>query len=228
MKVCTKCDRTLPLDEFHRKGDGRKAECRDCCKQYQAERVAKIQHVIPKTKQCSRCKQSLPATRFAKDRYAPSGLQTYCKDCLSAIYQERKATIQAGPVIEKHCPKCKLTLAADCFASSPNSNDGLKAWCRECSSLHQIERIYKITPDRYREMIKDGCQICGSSDKLHVDHDHSCCVGGSSKKTCGLCVRGILCERCNHGIGNFRDSPETMIAAVAYLRDYAALPIVTN
>ena len=229
MKTCTKCDQTKPIEEFHRKGRRRKAECRDCCKEYQANRVAKIQHHTPKVKRCSSCACTLPASDFAKDSYAPSGLQANCRKCSSGIYQARKNSITLEPVLMKRCPKCKLTLEAVRFASSPNSNDGLKAWCRECSSLHQIERIYGVTPDQYREMTKNGCQVCGSFDKLHVDHDHACCFGGSSKKICGKCVRGILCERCNHGLGNFRDSPETMIAAIAYLRNYAArLPIVTN
>lgn len=225
MKVCTKCDRTLPLDQFHRKGDRRKAECRDCCRQYQAERVAKIQHTTPTEKPCSRCRQTLPASKFAKDRYAPSGLQANCNDCLSALYQERKAGLKSSPVTEKRCPKCKQSLPADCFAASPNSGDGLKAWCRECSRLHQIERLYKIAPDRYRSMAKNGCQICGSFDRLHVDHDHTCCP---TVKTCGQCVRGILCERHNQGLGFFQDDPESLVAGADYLKRYAALPIETN
>ncbi len=54
------------------------------------------------------------------------------------------------------------------------------------------------------------CAICGaapSSRKLHIDHCH----------TTGL-LRGVLCHNCNIGLGNFRDSPDLLVAAVAYLK----------
>ena len=57
-----------------------------------------------------------------------------------------------------------------------------------------------------------GCAICGREaweercGKLHVDHCHA-----SGK------VRGLLCEKCNHGIGEFRDDPVLLVQAVAYL-----------
>lgn len=31
----------------------------------------------------------------------------------------------------------------------------------------------------------------------YVDHDHKCCSGD---KSCGKCVRGILCPGCNTGM----------------------------
>ena len=40
-----------------------------------------------------------------------------------------------------------------------------------------------------------------------VDHDHSCCPGS---KTCGKCLRGLACQKCNQGIGQFGDDPDRM------------------
>ncbi|WP_435613304.1 endonuclease domain-containing protein [Streptomyces sp. bgisy159] len=63
------------------------------------------------------------------------------------------------------------------------------------------------------------CAVCGHLDpagrELAVDHDHSCCPDAA--KSCGNCVRGLLCWPCNVGIGHLRDDPEILTAAAAYL-----------
>lgn len=62
------------------------------------------------------------------------------------------------------------------------------------------------------------CGICGTKNpggkgRWHIDHDHKCCEEGCSK-----CVRGLLCHSCNVGLGNFKDSPTLLTAAIAWLR----------
>jgi hypothetical protein len=49
------------------------------------------------------------------------------------------------------------------------------------------------------------CELCHNRFPMgkhrlscHVDHDHGCCTG---KRTCGRCVRGIVCGRCNLILG---------------------------
>lgn len=56
------------------------------------------------------------------------------------------------------------------------------------------------------------CAICrahkpGGKGDWHVDHDHR------TKR-----VRGLLCQNCNIGLGNFKDSPARLNAAINYLR----------
>jgi hypothetical protein len=65
---------------------------------------------------------------------------------------------------------------------------------------------YKITIAEFVERSKNGCQICHAQPterNLHVDHDHACCP---SNKSCGKCVRGIVCARCNHLIGKYENN----------------------
>lgn len=66
------------------------------------------------------------------------------------------------------------------------------------------------------------CGICADDlrdQRRAIDHDHTCCPGAQS---CGLCVRGILCTRCNVGIGMLKDDVDIVRAAVAYLEKAAS------
>ena len=76
-------------------------------------------------------------------------------------------------------------------------------------------RRYGITLAQRDEMVKaqNGlCAICEGSMEgkrnMHVDHCHT------TKK-----VRGMLCLECNIGLGKFKDDPELMLKAIAYLRN---------
>jgi hypothetical protein len=77
----------------------------------------------------------------------------------------------------------------------------LKVW------VAGLWREYQLTPFDWYLLLdqQDGrCAICrclpGKERRLAVDHDHRCCPG---KRSCGKCVRGLLCPRCNQGVGFF-------------------------
>jgi hypothetical protein len=81
------------------------------------------------------------------------------------------------------------------------------------NKTRQLRRDYGIELADYLLMHEqqDGkCAICGgppeNGKSLAVDHCH---VTGR--------VRGLLCLKCNSGIGMFKDSLETVLAAVDYL-----------
>lgn len=83
----------------------------------------------------------------------------------------------------------------------------------EQRSQKQLAFCYGMAIDDYERMYygQDGrCAICKEKpDLLCVDHCH-----GS-----GL-VRGLLCKKCNTGLGYFKDDPELFERAIRYLSDY--------
>ncbi len=72
-----------------------------------------------------------------------------------------------------------------------------------------------------QEWIINGCAVCANqSDLPHIDHDHSCCPvnkNGRKRKTCGSCVRGALCYRCNIALGLLDDSLAKLTGMITYL-----------
>lgn len=52
-----------------------------------------------------------------------------------------------------------------------------------------------------------SCVICGSTRRLCIDHDHA------TKK-----IRGILCTKCNAGLGMFDDNAVRLESAIRYLK----------
>jgi hypothetical protein len=77
-----------------------------------------------------------------------------------------------------------------------------------------VKRDYGLTPEEYDAMLVavDGkCTICRKAPKvkaLAVDHCH----------TTGK-VRGILCDKCNMGIGYFDDNLDLLQKAIEYLKE---------
>ena len=68
---------------------------------------------------------------------------------------------------------------------------------------------YGLSEREYNDLIKTHggiCAICSEPYPLMIDHDHK-----SGK------VRGLICRRCNTGLGYFKDSTENLENAIKYL-----------
>ena len=106
---------------------------------------------------------------------------------------------------------------APCRVSACNK----KSHCKGLCTKHYAK--YKLYGEKSVEVLEqwlvDGCKICGNkSDLPHIDHDHQCCPGkGGERKTCGECVRGALCYRCNMALGLLNDSVATLNGMISYL-----------
>lgn len=62
------------------------------------------------------------------------------------------------------------------------------------------------------------CAVCGTDEPgdgaWHVDHDHACCPG---RRSCGRCVRGLLCAHCNRHVLPIIENQSLCLAAQRYL-----------
>lgn len=89
-----------------------------------------------------------------------------------------------------------------------------------CAPHYHRTRAYNISRDQLIDLESHNCQICDSPPPAsgrshHIDHDHSCCP--ESAKSCGECVRGVLCSNCNTAIGSLKEDPELFRRAIEYL-----------
>ena len=121
-------------------------------------------------------------------------------------------------------------------ASTTTARQRTTVWpylCRECIApiAHLVTRLrgHKVPHEMAKRLLDNpGCEVCGRDivtkvrdgttgsyrSLLVVDHDHDCCPGSRS---CGLCVRGLLCGTCNSAAGMLGDDPDRARALGVYL-----------
>jgi len=173
---------------------------------------------------CPSCNERKPATEFGRNQSRDDGLSFYCRDCnqakSNAHYRNRRRAM--GLAVRDHswipagfhwCPACEQALAVEEFDQNSRNVSGLSSWCKACrrtaSSDAYFYRRYKLTKKqiaKIRSSQNDECAICGDTGPQHLDHDHS--TGQ---------VRRLLCQRCNHGLGLFRDDPYVLRVAALYV-----------
>lgn len=117
----------------------------------------------------------------------------------------------------KRCSKCNDWLPVSEFyrLASGATRDGLSTNCNLCDRLYR----YRITAHDYRQMLAAQGGTCAICDRVPaefcIDHDHGCCP--ERKRSCGKCIRGLLCPDCNGALGLMADAPERLRRAASYL-----------
>jgi hypothetical protein len=98
--------------------------------------------------------------------------------------------------------------------------------CSECRKrcMGQARKHHLDVSWAMRLFTVAACERCGvrfptdpkaRRGAINVDHDHACCPGQGS---CGLCVRGLLCTRCNVRLGAIESVDRgTLIGDLAYI-----------
>lgn len=148
---------------------------------------------------CSRCEQAKHVRYFGR-RSAQEGSRPkgYCRECERAYLARRMESQEVRD--QRRADKAK-------YARSKRNRE------------LRLAKLYGITLADYDAMLaaQNGlCAICsagepgGNANYWHVDHDHS--TGR---------VRGLLCTRCNIGLGYFQDDPDRLGSALDYLRQSA-------
>lgn len=127
----------------------------------------------------------------------------------------------------KVCTKCKEPKEVSEFNVRSASLDGLTTRCKGCLKIWQdanksylrhlkgdLKRYYGITVEFFYGLLKkqdEKCAICrtdkpGGRGRWHVDHNHDTNE-----------IRGLLCHKCNVGLGHFNDDVNLLVKAVNYL-----------
>jgi len=181
-----------------------------CAKHFKEDRLAKAPP-------CSR--EGCDRKAYVKGECQKHYMQTY-KPAWRAEHPEkeliydRKHKKRNGPALRE---KAKGYYYRDHEQSKARLRERNKAAYQrdpEPFRASRLKYVFGITKWQYEEMFRQQegkCAICkkDSSEetkRLAVDHCH---------KT-GF-VRGLLCSRCNTGIGQLRDDPDLLVEAACYI-----------
>lgn len=145
----------------------------------------------------------------------------------------------------KRCTKCGRLKDRTSFSKRSASKSGLQAWCKPCDAVRQaawkarhpgrgaaykrdwkrrnrhrvfaywLKSRYGLTTEQWRTLLRSQggrCAICRiklrtGTKACHLDHDHRTHR-----------IRGVLCFRCNTGLGLLGDEPRLLYRAIEYLR----------
>lgn len=147
------------------------------------------------------------ARSFQADQAYREHLMTvvpHCSDCGTETFPYRRSKSAAHL-----CKSCSYKRTKAWKQANP------KMWERSARKSH-LQKQYGLSVEDYEALLaqqRGKCAICGSEPgdsrgfRPHVDHCHE--TGR---------VRGILCGRCNIGLGSFRDDPNLLCAAISYLQ----------
>ena len=127
------------------------------------------------------------------------------------------------------------------FAKGKNYKDGRRGTCKRChtdyvlsyyssnpdkkEAKNKMNSVYSgnwkkhgISKEQYIEMMNEyngKCHSCNDRDAVSIDHDHNCCPG---PRSCGKCIRGILCNQCNTALGLLQDNKDKIQGLLEYIK----------
>lgn len=201
-------------------------------------------------KYCSaECRAAAGHYHVVRDGYTPPRAMVECVECFSEFMGDprvsrycslecRNAAAYARR-LERHgvsCTTCgEMTLPGPGSLDYPICRECRNQVCSSCGTQLESPRAgacndckraqrHGLAPGSLNLLLQTQlgrCGICQTEDPGSrgwvIDHDHSCC---SSDRSCGQCVRGILCNMCNTALGMMGDDVRGVKRALDYLSRY--------
>jgi hypothetical protein len=148
-------------------------------------------------KRCHMCGTWKPMDEFYRAKHHRDGRTSYCKPC---CYQRRRSYSESSTARENRL--------------EGNRQRG-RLRSKEKKRDTKLKGRYGIGVADYEEWLDSQggvCAICEMlpADGKHLDVDHDHRTGQ---------VRGLLCRRCNYGLGFFGDDGMLLVRAGDYLFD---------
>lgn len=142
--------------------------------------------------------------RPLRPRMKNSGKKCIAKNCTDNaaslnLCKYHKGQHDRGVAIENMRDKPVKTECATWWCHKPATKSII---CGTCAAR---ARGYNLEYEEYAKLPRT-CEICGKGGRIHLDHDHE-----TGK------FRGVLCQGCNTGIGQFYEDVQVMQVAIEYL-----------
>lgn len=145
----------------------------ECCRAWASE----AKYGAQRSRACRACGETKHMTEFGGSRHKRSV-------CLACTATHPDAF---------WCITCEAWLIGAWF-DIPSRGRPM-SWCSLCWALRNHNTTLADVLVNQDSTIPE-CAVCKCAERrlLNVDHDHRCCPGD---KSCGECVRGLLCRTCN-------------------------------
>ena len=175
---------------------------------------------------CTHCKIEKDILEFSKGGNA-NGLANWCKGCCKNYKEQyyiknKEKLLEKSKNWERDNPEKRAKISKR-YKEKVRSRDCIKRnldrkMFPDKDKNQRLKNKYSITLDEFNNKVEKQnhvCAICKTHmSKPCVDHDHKCC--SQNKRSCGKCIRGILCDACNRLLGDAKDSIECLQNAIKY------------
>jgi hypothetical protein len=164
-------------------------------------------------------------------RRKPPRNEIVCKQCNNTRSSIHRYKTVSDEIIERKCSRCRIIKPKSEF--KPYQWKLLSPYCDICrfqnstkeyhKNRSHLKRRFGLDINEYETILIQqnyACAICkksesalgtksdGSPKRLSVDHCHKTKI-----------IRGLLCQRCNSGLGQFFDNPEYLESAINFLEN---------
>jgi len=205
MKTCRKCEVEKQDADFYKNehnADGLHSYCKPC--QTETDRVNRwnrdgqtgYKHILLEqptdgTRICTKCREQKPLAEFSPNGLNPKGEQKY----------------------RSLCKACSANRLKEFHGKNPGKRRKYYLSSKFSISQETFDVLFAAQGKK--------CAACGCFEPTghgwSIDHDHKCCPG---EKSCGKCIRGIMCMNCNNALGCVDDNVDLLKKLIAYLEKF--------